>query len=199
MATPSTRLEAVNIMLSAIAQTPVPSLGSGVNALADMAETILDEAERDVLSQSWYFNTEYKVSFPIDSDSFIQLGDNIFHADSEDPTVHYTKRGQRLYNLTDHTYEFTGAVELTVVYGLGWEEMPETARSYVTAKAGRMIAERYDRDTSIIRSESRNEAEALLRLTKEDAEMADANPLVDDPAMFRANNFGGRSAIEWGL
>ena len=77
--------------------------------------------------------------------------------------------------------------------------MPETARSYVTNRAARILAERYDRDPQIVRAETRNELEALARLTKEDGEMGDNNPLTDDPIMLRANNWGGRSALEWGL
>lgn len=196
---PSTRLAAVNSMLSAVAQAPVDSLGSGVNVIAQTAEGILDEAQRDVLSQSWFFNTEERVEFTPDANGFITIGDDIYHADSEISQENFVKRDQRLYDLTEHTFVFQGVQELTVVYDRSFEEIPETARSYITARARRILAERFDRDVAIVRAELGSEAEAFRRLTKEDAEIADANPLVDNRELYFANHFGGRSIIERGI
>lgn len=55
--TPTTKLEAINIMLSSIGESPVNSLTSGL-VDAEMAETILNATSRDVQSQGWHFNTE---------------------------------------------------------------------------------------------------------------------------------------------
>lgn len=58
---PLTELEAVNSMLSAIGEAPVPALtGTGLTDVT-MAVNILREVTRDVLSEGWRFNTEYSV------------------------------------------------------------------------------------------------------------------------------------------
>lgn len=130
------------------------------------------------------------------ADDEIVLNDNIIHADSEDAQCDYVRRGNRLYNLTDHTYEFTGDIEVTVVYSLDWNDLPEYARIYIAARAARILSERYDRDRVIIDATRRKEQEARMKLVEEDAIIADANPLVDNPDLASANFFGGRSLIE---
>ena len=57
MTTPTTELEAVNIMLSTIGEAPVNNLDSGL-VDAETAETILKNVSRDVQSHGWNFNSE---------------------------------------------------------------------------------------------------------------------------------------------
>ena len=53
----TTKLDAVNTMLSAIGEAPVNSLSSGLIE-AEIAETILDTVNTEVQSMGWHFNTE---------------------------------------------------------------------------------------------------------------------------------------------
>ena len=53
--TPNTKLEAVNIMLSAIGEAPVNRLSSGL-VEAETAETILNQINRSVQAEGWHFN-----------------------------------------------------------------------------------------------------------------------------------------------
>uniref|UniRef100_UPI0040473467 hypothetical protein n=1 Tax=Shewanella sp. TaxID=50422 RepID=UPI0040473467 len=58
----TSKLDAVNTMLSSIGEAPVSSLSSGLIE-AEIAETILDTIDREVQSMGWHFNTELNKSF----------------------------------------------------------------------------------------------------------------------------------------
>ena len=77
----TTKLEAVNIMLSTIGENPVNSLTSGL-VDAELAETILGSVSKAVQSEGWNFNTEQKVSFSADTSGHILLPANILRADA---------------------------------------------------------------------------------------------------------------------
>mgnify|MGYP001400660828 CR=1 FL=1 len=75
--TATTKLEAVNLMLSTIGEAPVNSLTSGL-VDAELAETILASVSKAVQSEGWNFNTEknlvdvkpgkvYKVNFVVEN------------------------------------------------------------------------------------------------------------------------------------
>ena len=75
----TTKLEAVNIMLSTIGENPVNSLTSGL-VDAELAETILGSVSKAVQSEGWNFNTEKKVSFIAEISGHIILPANILRA-----------------------------------------------------------------------------------------------------------------------
>ena len=77
----TTKLDAVNTMLSAIGEAPVNSLSSGL-VEAEIAETILNTVDREVQSMGWHFNTEYRKSFAKDTNGEIALGTDILRADA---------------------------------------------------------------------------------------------------------------------
>ena len=58
MATKTTKLDSVNIILSNIGQAPVTALDTG-NPLVETAELVLNEINRTVQAEGWVFNTEY--------------------------------------------------------------------------------------------------------------------------------------------
>jgi len=196
-----TELDAVNLALSAVGQTPVTSLGSGANALAAQAENILDEANREVQAEGWWFNTEKDVEFDATKDNEILLGDDIFFVDSKLSTENYVKRGGRLYDLTNHTFTFDSGttVSLDIIRSLDWLDMPILARQFIARKAARILVERYLNDATIIQSTARDELLAKQKMTTENARQSDRNFLRDNPIRWASLNRGGRGAIERGL
>jgi hypothetical protein len=77
---PTTKLEAVNTMLSTIGEAPVNSLATGLID-AETAETILNNVSREVQARGWNFNTEYDYTFSPNVDGEIDLPANIIRAD----------------------------------------------------------------------------------------------------------------------
>lgn len=142
----TTRLEAVNTILSAAGESPVVSL-TATTADAANAESILDEVSRDVQSAGWHFNTEDEVPFVPDNTSHeIALPSNILKIDLDVytyPDLDVTQRGPRLYNKATRSYTFNQTVKATVVYYLEFDELPEQARRYITVRAARVFHDRF--------------------------------------------------------
>ena len=61
--TPTTELQAVNTMLSAIGEAPVNSISGTNNVDVSVAKNILDETSLSIQSEGWNFNTEYNVTY----------------------------------------------------------------------------------------------------------------------------------------
>lgn len=140
---PITLLDAVNMMLDAVGQSPVNSLQpEDLNISAATAVTALGNTARSVQMTGWYFNTmdDYKLT-PHPTTGEIILPAN-FVAVLRDPyrtpsNVAFTKRGNRLFNRRDNTFVWTTPITVRVRLILEYEELPEPFRWYIAAKAGR--------------------------------------------------------------
>lgn len=177
----TTELEAVNEMLNAIGEGQVSSLDTG-NADVQQCVRLLRDHSRKVQSRGWWFNREEDFTITPDGNGNLVLPSNILRADTtgydryEKP---YVQRGLKLYDTTNHTYIFTEAITATLVVGLTWDEVPQSARAYIIACAGLEFT-----DTDLA-NELRHaftkgrKDEAYLELLKEEAEAADFNMLLD--------------------
>ena len=142
---PTTKLEAVNTLLATIGESPVNSLTSGLIE-ASLAEQTLDNVSRDMQSMGWTFNTDLTFKLTPDANSEITLPANCIHVDTtslrKSSTTDLVQRGSRMYDRIKNTYEITETIEVDIVVLLSFEEMPETARRYVTIKAARILQDR---------------------------------------------------------
>ena len=139
----TTKLEAVNIMLSTIGENPVNTLTSGL-VDAELAETILGSVSKAVQSEGWAFNTEKKVSYSADTNGHILLPANILRADAtvEADALDLVQRGLKMYDKKNHTYVINKAVNLDIIIELDFEILPEVARRYITLKSARIFQDR---------------------------------------------------------
>ena len=115
---PTTKLEAVNVMLTSIGEAPVNSLISGLED-AELAETILESVNKETQSKGWIFNTDLKLSLSPNTDNQIVLPDNYLRVDTRD-TLRSSKkdiveRGRKLYDRIGNSFTFTDAVTVDVV------------------------------------------------------------------------------------
>lgn len=138
-------LEAVNIMLSVIGESPVNAI-VGTTADASIASNILKEVSREVQSRGWLSNTEWDVPLLRDTDGRIPLPANCLRV-SIDP-VHRTadvtpvQRGSWLYDTQNRSYVFKRDLKARVVYLLDFTDLPEVLRRYVTIRAARVFQDR---------------------------------------------------------
>lgn len=177
----TTELEAVNEMLNAIGEGQVSSLDTG-NADVQQCVRLLRDHSRKVQSRGWWFNREESYTITPDASGFLLLPANVLKADTSEDDRYYKpliQRGLKLYDPTNHTFVFTESVTAELVVGLDWDDLPQTARSYITACAGLEFT-----DTDIANevrhafTKARKD-EAYLELLKEEAEGADYNMLLD--------------------
>lgn len=190
--TPTTELEAVNTILSVIGEAPISSLASGA-AVADAvtARAVLSEVSRAVQSRGWHFNTDKELSLsPAAFTNEITLPSNCLRVDTvtEDFDVDVTQRGSRLYNRKTHTYEFTKSLKVDMVVLLPFEELPETARHYITVRAARVFQARTVGSDALYEFTALDEKDAFVALKRAEGITGDYNILTGNSTVYRTLN-----------
>lgn len=188
----TTKLVAVNTMLIGIGEAPVNTLNSGLQE-AEIAGIMLDNISREVQSKGWAFNTDLRYSLPTNTDNEIVVPFNCLYVDTRLIRRDYDKdvilRDGKLYDRTQNTFTFTEAVEVDLVYLLDFETIPETARNYITLRAGRKFQENILGSPTITQLQSRDELDALLTLKDAETQSADYN-IFDSYDTYRALDRG---------
>lgn len=181
--TPTTTLEAVNIMLSTIGESPVNSLSSGL-VDAETAQTILNTTSKAVQAEGWHFNSELAVRYAPDSTGVIILPSNILradatkgsgteHTDSLGKPLDLVQRGLKMYDRRNHTFNLGKTVELDVIIELDFEELPEIARRYITIRAGRTFHDRVLGSQALHGFQEKDEDRAYFELRSAEGDTAD--------------------------
>ena len=134
-----TELSAVNSILGAIGQSPVTSLNF-TNPEVSFIYNILTEVNKDVQNEGWHFNTEYHVKVsPDPTTKHITLPAQTLrytmHEGLPDKTKDLVVRDGKLYDLVDHTNEFTGDIYLDAVSLYAFEDLPNVFQRYITYRA----------------------------------------------------------------
>lgn len=137
--TAMTELDAVNKMLRACGEQPVNSLEATGVLEAEMARDCLQDASRDVQNEGWHFNTEQRVSLSPDRDGYIVLPANCLRVDTAgyDAGINVVQRGERLYDVVNHTFVFKTKLTVDMISFLDWQDLPQSARNYIAIVAAR--------------------------------------------------------------
>jgi hypothetical protein len=183
---PYTELKAVNLILRNMGEAPVNSLSGLVPLEASQARDTLTEVSQEVQKTGWFFNTEYHRLTP-DVSGFIYLPANALHVEgfgSYDGLKVAARAGRKLYNMTplQHGFVWTGPVDLKLVLGLDFDDLPSSARSYIGLRAARVMQVREVGDTVSMNEDQSDETRALAELH---AEQLAAEPLslMDSPSV----------------
>jgi len=142
---PTTKLEAVNTMMTAIGETPVNSITSSTTTDVSIAIQILDNVSREVQSVGWHFNTDTDYKLIPNSSSQVELPSNALRVDTSgtSQSKDYVERARKLWDRENHTYTITDSeVKTDIVWFLEFTELPEAARRYVTIRASRIFQDR---------------------------------------------------------
>ena len=105
----TSKLDAINWMLSSIGEAPVNQLGGATTVDADIAEQTLNEISRQVQSIGWHFNTENHYPLVRANDKRISITSDIVRVDVSKfdyPNIDPVQRGAYLYDNKKHTYFF---------------------------------------------------------------------------------------------
>ena len=108
---------------------------------------LLTEVNKDVQNEGWVWNIERHVKVTPDGDKHIEIPSNYLRYDVHnglyDKTLDVVRRKKNvsgtdkylLYDLVNHTYEFTGDKYLDIVYLYPYEELPNVFKRYITYRA----------------------------------------------------------------
>jgi hypothetical protein len=176
----TTQLEAVNTLLHTIGEAPVNSLTGTLPIDATLANNTITEISREVQAAGWHFNSFYKYTLSLDTDSKIPLADNIMRVDldvSQYPTSTYDviKRGNFLFNKQGNSFVFDKALDAKVILFLPFTELPENARRYITIRGARVFQDRTLGANTLHRFGQIDEANALAVLKQEETDTSDTN------------------------
>lgn len=171
---PTSRLEAVNEMLSCVGEAPVNKLKTGYIE-SDIAENILDATAREVQTVGWNFNTEEDWAILPDWNKQLTLPINTLKVDAvkQDSKENWTMRGNKLYNRVSKSYLSDTEVRVTLVILLDFELLPEAARRYITLKASRILQDRTMGLSNLHQFNMEDENRALIELRDMDADVND--------------------------
>lgn len=137
-------LNAINTMLGTIGQAPVSSLETPGLVDAVVAKAVLTEVTREVQTEGWHFNTDYDYELAPDIDGFISPGSNVLRIDTTPDYRIYdvVLRGSKLWDKYKKTFIFDRALKFNITWLLDFEEIPETARNYITIRSSRRFQDR---------------------------------------------------------
>ena len=143
-----TELSAVNSILGAIGQSPVTTINKQ-NPEIGFIYNLLRDANVDVQSEGWHFNTERHVAYTPDSvTGKIAIGNDILKMDVSngwsEREYDVVKRGGFLYDKYDHTDDWsdlpTDGIDLDIIKLVSFEDLPTVFQRYITYRAGRTAA-----------------------------------------------------------
>lgn len=176
--TPTTILEAVNLMLSTIGEAPVNTVENNGVLDAVAAKQHLSTINREVQTRCWHWNREEGVVItPSHPDKFIILPANVLRVDATGRSAGFdvVQRGNRLYDRKRHSYQFDEPLMVDMVVLLPFEELPEAARHYIAIRAARKFQESVLGSSEISQFSLRDELMAKVTLEDSEAETAGFN------------------------
>ena len=194
--TPTTELDAVNVMLTSIGESPINTLGSGLQE-AEIAEVVLDNVSRDVQSAGWHFNTEIRYKLIRTANKTISLPANVVKIDKtnllRDYNIDVVERGRQLYDRIGNKYTFDDDIEVDMVVLLPFDEIPEVARRYFTLRAARTFQQRIIGSETLSKMLAMDEQQAWITLREAEAETSDYT-IFDNYDTYRALDRSIKSA-----
>lgn len=177
--TPMTKLDAVNVCLSAMGEPSINELETA-GADAQIASDIVDEISRAVQGMGWHWNRETHTISP-DVNGFIVLPANTLRVDSvdEDKAVDVIQRGTRLYDRENNTYVFPKTVKVDITAALPFDDLPFAARNFIAYRSARVMQQRSLGSETLQKFNERDEQRAWTMLMQDEAEVSDTNYIND--------------------
>lgn len=172
----TTKLEAINVMMTSIGETPVNTITAATTTDVSIAITILDNVSREVQSVGWHFNTDTDYELIPNSSSQIELPSNCLRIDTSGKSQHsdYVERARKLWDRKEHTYTITDAiVYVDIVWFLDFTEIPEAAKRYIAIRASRLFQDRMLASDLLHKFHQVDELQALAVLKEAEGDTRD--------------------------
>tara|TARA_Y100000114_G_scaffold88159_1_gene81598 strand:+ start:575 stop:1189 length:615 start_codon:yes stop_codon:yes gene_type:complete len=184
--TVTTKLEAINTMLTAIGESPVNTITSSTTTDVSIAIQILDNVSREVQSVGWHFNTDTNYLLAKNSSNQIVLPSNCLRVDNsnKDADLDLVERGRKLWDRENHTYTITKDIRVNITWFLEFTELPETARRYITIRAARIFQDRMLASETLHAFHQVDELSALSALKEHEGDTRD-HSIFDNYSTYR--------------
>ena len=118
MATVTSKLEAINVMLTSIGESPVNTITSSTTTDVSIAVQILDNVSREIQSVGWHFNTDVNYKLAKNTSNEIVLPSNCLRVDNthQDADLDLVERNRKLWDRENHTYTITQDVKVNITW-----------------------------------------------------------------------------------
>lgn len=167
MATLTSQLESVNVMLGHIGESPINTLTGSLPISATTALAALNEVSKEIQSEGWHFNSEKNVTLS-PTEGSIAVPTDAVQVDADDKSVDVVQRGTVLFDRANNTSTFTESIKVNLVRLLDWDSLPEEARRYITLRASRIFQGRMVGSRELEALVARDEYQARSRLEESD-------------------------------
>ena len=192
--TPSTKIESVNSMLSAVGEAPITNLDEDL-AEAQMAVNALDTTSREVQSRGWSWNTDRKRKMSLAANGEILIPVNAMKIDAVDGNTgqpdrskRFVIRDRKIYDMINRTYTFTEAQYVDLVIALDFHELTESSRRFITLDATtRYMTDVLGADADLQQVQAQAQR-AWIQLEWEEDKTSDNNILKDQPLTSLISN-----------
>ena len=168
-------LEALNMLLKLIGSNVVNDVTTAHPDVAN-ARTTLARLRKRAQKRGWWFNIDYNVIYqpdPITKEIIIPAEITTFVAKD---TAGVIKRGGKLYNKYDQTYQFEENVQAhRVVRILEWDDMPESMQEYCAYSAAVEFVRDELEDLEKQRDLAGSAGIALIDVNRDDLEQGQYN------------------------
>ena len=175
MATVTSKLESINVMLTSIGESPVNTITSSTTTDVSIAVQILDNVSREVQSVGWHFNTDVNYKLAKNTSNQIVLPSNCLRVDNthQDADLDLVERNRKLWDRKNHTYTIEQDVRVNITWLLEFTEIPETARRYITIRAARIFQDRMLASDTLHKFHQVDEIQALAALKEHEGDTRD--------------------------
>ena len=203
----TSKLQAVNTLLSIVGEAPVNSLTPPLTGDTALADRTIDEISTEIQAEGWSWNKRIYKQIPLDANGHSTLSSatlGVRFNPISYPSQRFVLRGTKLYDRVTSDYDLrdslgvamtggTSDMMAEVVEELAWDEVPETGKRYIIIRAGRIFANRLITSSSI-ESYTADDEENALKILKRTEDMADNHNFISGPD----DMYGGRVITTFG-
>ena len=190
--TVTSKLEAINTMLTSIGEIPVSSITNATTNDVSIAIQILDHVSREVQARGWFFNTDINYSLIPNNNNQIQLPANALRVELADGYRRhdFVERNRKLYDRVNNTFSITDNVKVNIVFLLDFSELPEVARHYILVRASRIFQDRMLVSSELHKFHEMDELQSYMSLKEAEGDIGRHNILTGNYDVYRVLDRG---------
>lgn len=181
---PADELDAINEMLESIGQTPVSSLEAPIGDVS-IALGMLRRATRSCQLHGWDFNTDDPYTLTPETSGLIRVPAGVLRIDAVAAVSKLVRRRHpdgfwSIWDGDTQSWEHPEPIEFRIVWGFPFDDMPDSARHYVSMSSARRFQNRIIGASSLDGYSAEDEARAWIMLMRDERSSRDTN-------LFRRN------------
>ena len=175
-------LDIINSMLAGVGESSVTSAES-LHPSCVAAKAVLRRVDRAIQGRGWYFNTALDQVLQPNSVNEILVPEGTLSLSATDEDTDVVQRGRVLYDIKNHTSEFSSAVSVRRIMRVDFDALPPVAAEYIRAKAVYAFFLEEDGEGTKVQALAADVAEAYMYLKAEHIKWQKTNSLRSPRAM----------------